>query len=51
MIERNNNITSDVQYIMDTRNMKEKEAIEFVKRQKEYRKVSQDEQEEVPDEE
>lgn len=51
MIERNNNITSDVQYIMDTRNMKEKEAIEFVKRQKEYRKMSQDEQEEVPDEE
>lgn len=51
MIERNNGITSDVQYIMDTRNMKEKEAIEFVKRQKEYRKMSQDEQKKVPDEE
>lgn len=51
MIERNNGITSDVQYIMDTRNMKEKEAIAFVKKQQEYRKLSQDEQKEVPDEE
>ena len=27
MLERNNNITSDVQYLIETRNMKEKEAI------------------------
>lgn len=43
LIERNNKITSDVQYIMDTKNMKEKEAIEYVKRQKEYRKLTQEE--------
>lgn len=43
LIERNNNITSDVQYVMDTKNMKEKEAIEFVKRQIEYRKLTQNE--------
>ncbi len=51
MIERNNNITSDVQYIMDTRNFKEKEAIAFVKKQKEFRKLSQDDPEETPEEE
>lgn len=51
LIERNNHITSDVQYIMDTRNMKEKEAIEFVKKQKEYRTYSEDNKENVPDEE
>lgn len=51
LIERNNNITSDVQYIMDTRNMKEKEAIEFIKKQKEFRKLSEDEKEDNPDEE
>lgn len=52
LIERNNNITSDVQYVMDTKNMKEKEAIEYVKRQKEYRKLTQEEinQEEEPEE-
>lgn len=51
LIERNNNITSDVQYIMDTRNMKEKEAIEFIKKQKEFRKLSEGEEEDNPDEE
>ncbi len=52
LIERNNQITSDVQYIMETRNMKEKEAIEFVKRQQEYRKLTQkDEPEEEEPEE
>ena len=51
MIERNNNITSDVQYIMDTRNFKEKEAIAFVKKQKEFRKLSQDDPEKTPEEE
>lgn len=45
LIERNNHITSDVQYIMDTKNMKEKEAIEFIKRQREYRKLTEEEQE------
>ncbi len=45
LIERNNKITSDVQYVMDTKNMKEKEAIEFIKRQKEYRKLTEEEQE------
>ena len=43
LIERNNKITSDVQYIMDTKGYKEKEAIEYVKRQKEYRKLTQEE--------
>ncbi len=43
LIERNNKITSDVQYIMDTKNLKEKEAIEYVKRQIEYRKLTQEE--------
>lgn len=51
LLERNNNITSDVQYLMDTRNMKEKEAIEFVKKQKEYRSLTEDKKESVPDEE
>lgn len=51
LIERNNDITSDVQYIMDTKNYKEKEAIEYVKRQKEYKKLTQDEQEKEVDEE
>lgn len=51
MIERNNDITSDVQYIMETRNMKEKEAIEFVKKQKEYRKLTEESEETPPDEE
>lgn len=52
LIERNNNITSDVQYVMDTKNMKEKEAIEYVKRQKKYRRLTQKEinQEEEPEE-
>lgn len=45
LIERNNKITSDVQYIMDTKNMKEKEAIEYVKRQQKYRKLTEEEQE------
>lgn len=51
LIERSNNITSDVQYIMDTRNMKEKEAIEFIKKQKEFRKLSEDEKKDNPDDE
>lgn len=51
LLERNNNITSDVQYLMDTRNMKEKEAIEFVKKQKEYRSLTEDKKESVPEEE
>lgn len=42
LIERNNNITSDVQYIMDTKNLKQKEAIAYVKRQIEYRKLTQE---------
>ncbi len=51
LIERNNKITSDVQYVMETRNMKEKEAIEFVKRQQEYRKLTEESQnEEEPEE-
>lgn len=51
MIERNANITSDVQYVMETRKMKEKEAIEFVKKQIEYRKLTENEEPDVPDEE
>lgn len=43
LIERNNKITSDVQYVMDTKGYKEREAIEYVKRQKEYRKLTQEE--------
>lgn len=49
LIERNNNITSDVQYIMDTRGYKLKEAIEFVKKQQEYRKLTQVENEQEED--
>ena len=41
LIERNADITSDVQYIMDTKGMKEKEAIEYVKKQIEYRKLTE----------
>lgn len=51
MLERNNEITSDVQYVMDTKNLKEAEAIEYVKKQKEYRKLTQEENEEEPPEE
>lgn len=51
LIERNNDITSDVQYIMDTRNMKEEEAIEFVKKQREYRKLTEVNEEPEVDEE
>lgn len=51
LIEKNNGITSDVQYIMETRNMKEKEAIEFVKKQKEYRKLTEEPKEKEIDEE
>lgn len=51
LLERNADITSDVQYIMDTKNMKESEAIKFVKRQKEYRKITEDKLEKEPEEE
>lgn len=52
LIERNNKITSDVQYIIETRNMKEKDAIKFVERQKRYRKLTEEKinQEEEPEE-
>lgn len=49
LIERNNNITSDVQYIMETRNMKEEEAIAFVQRQQEYRRLIQKETQQEED--
>lgn len=51
LIERNADITSDVQYIIETRNMKEKDAIEFVKKQKEYRKITEEKEETPPEEE
>lgn len=51
LIERNNDITSDVQYIMETRNMKEKDAIEFVKKQIEYRKLTEAKEDIPPKEE
>ncbi len=51
LIERNAGLTSDVQYIMETRNYKEKEAIEFVKKQNEYKKLTEEQKEqEVEDE-
>lgn len=50
LLERNNNITSDVQYIMDTKKMKEKEAIEYVKKQIEYRKLTKSSEAEVDEE-
>lgn len=50
LIERNNNIISDVQYVMETRNMKEKEAIAFVKKQKEYCKLTETLENEVEEE-
>lgn len=46
LIERNANITSDVQYVMDTKGMKEKEAIEYIKKQQEYRNLTAIETEE-----
>lgn len=49
LIERNNNITSDVQYVMDTKGYKEKEAIEFINKQKEYRKLTEEEKEKEED--
>lgn len=51
MLERNNHITSDVQYLMETRNMKENEAIAFVKKQIEYRKITASEDDTEVDEE
>lgn len=50
LIERNNGITSDVQYIMETRNMKEKDAIAFVKKQQEYRKLTQSNEQDIEEE-
>ena len=51
LIERNAGLTSDVQYIMETRNYKEKEAIEFVKKQNKYKKLTEEQKEqEVEDE-
>lgn len=51
LIERNAGVTSDVQYVMETRNYKEKEAIEFVKKQNEYKKLTEEQKErEVEDE-
>lgn len=49
LVERNADITSDVQYIMETRNMKEKDAIEFVKKQVEYRKITQEKEDNPPE--
>ena len=49
LVERNADITSDVQYIMETRNMKEKDAIEFVKKQVEYRKITQEKEDNQPE--
>lgn len=51
LLERNADITSDIQYIMETRNMKEKEAIEFIKRQIEYRKLTKEKETTPPEEE
>ena len=51
LLERNAGITSDVQYIMDTKNMKEKEAIAYVQRQAEYRKLTKINEEPELDEE
>lgn len=51
LLERNNKITSDVQYIIDTKSMKEKDAIEYVKRQKKYRKLIEENEKEIPEEE
>lgn len=51
LLERNNGITSDVQYIMDTKHYKEEEAIEYIKKQQEYRKLTEVEEEQEVDEE
>lgn len=50
LLERNNGITSDVQYFMETRNMSEKDAIEFVKKQQEYRTLTQTPEDEIDEE-
>ena len=51
MLELNNGIISQVQYIMETRNMKEKDAIEFVKKQQKYNSLIEPQKEKEPDEE
>lgn len=51
LIERNAGIISDVQYIMDTRHLKEKEATAFIKRQQEYKKLTKSKKETEVDEE
>lgn len=50
-LELSQGIISKVQYIMETRNMKEKDAIEFVKRQLEYDKLTETKEEPEPNEE
>lgn len=51
LLERNADITSDVQYLIETRNMREKDAIEFVKRQIEYRKLNKEKEDNPPEDE
>ena len=41
LVERNAGITGDVEYIMETRKMKEKDAIAFIKKQVEYKKLTE----------
>ncbi len=51
LLELNNSIISQVQYVIETRNMKEQDAIEFVKKQQEYAKLTEKKEEPEPDEE
>lgn len=51
LIERNNGITSDVQYIMDVKGYKEEEAINYIQKQKEYRKLTEEKEEPEVEEE
>lgn len=45
LIERNNGITSDVQYIMDVKGYKEEEAIKYIQKQNEYKKLTEKKEE------
>ena len=51
LIERNNKLTDDVQYFMETMDMNEEDAIEYVRNIRERRKLFEDPVESEEDEE
>ena len=51
MVERNAEVISDVQYIMETRDYNEEEAIKFIQNQQRYKKLFAEEEQKDPEEE